>query len=244
VKQRLPLVLSVTALVVALLGTTPLGSAADRAIRTIPPLAKRANSAKVADNAKRLGGLPPSAFARAGTTGGAAAAGPAGPAGPPGPKGDRGQQGPPGPKGDQGAQGPAGLVSAFTKTAGDSGPFNLMPVGTYTVIDSLALPAGRFAVFAKVILSGNDLDASDLCQLVADGDTDFAVSGGTKVASTAALELIHEFKAPGTVDLKCYSPSGHRGTWYAARISAVQVAATTIRVTPGGAKPPTGVNNP
>jgi hypothetical protein len=230
-KQRLPVILSATALVVALLGTTPLGNAANHAIQKIPPLAKRANSAKIADNAKRLGGLRPSAFARAGTATAAGSPGPAGPQGPAGPKGDRGSQGP---KGDTGLQGPAGLVSALTKAAGDSGPFNLMPVGNYTVVDSLSVPAGRFAIFAKILLSGNDLDSSDLCQLFAGGDRDFASAGGSKVSSTAGMNLVHEFTTPGTVELQCYSPAGRRGSWYAARITALQIT-STARAAPGAA---------
>jgi len=50
-KQRLPLLLSATALLVALFGSTPLGTAARQAI---PPLAQHAKTADVADNAKRL----------------------------------------------------------------------------------------------------------------------------------------------------------------------------------------------
>jgi hypothetical protein len=242
-RHRLPRILSATALVVAVLGSTPLGHAAERAVRKIPPLAQRANYARTAgtaDNAKRVGGLPASAFARAGkTTAGAAAGaagaeGPAGPQGPAGPKGDagaKGPQGPQGPKGDTGMQGPAGLVAAFTSSAGDTGPFNLMPVGDYTKIGRLSLPAGRFAIFAKVLLSGNDIDYSDLCKLVAGGDSDFASASGSRVTSMAALTVVHESTQPSTVELQCYSPSGHRGSWYAAKITELQVA-STLRPTP------------
>lgn len=107
-KQRLPLVLSATALIVALLGSTPLGSAARQAI---PPLATHAKTADVAANAKRLNGFKASLRPRAGTIPvllkGAklpAAIGAVGPQGPPGP------QGPQGSKGDRGATGPSGPV--------------------------------------------------------------------------------------------------------------------------------------
>ena len=55
-RSRLPLVLSTTALVVAVLGSTPFGEAASNAIQAVPPLAKRANFATragTADNAKK-----------------------------------------------------------------------------------------------------------------------------------------------------------------------------------------------
>jgi hypothetical protein len=113
-KQRLPLLLSATALLVALLGSTPLGHAARQAI---PPLAQHAKTADVADNAKRLNGFKASRRPRAGTIpvllAGAklpAAIGAVGPAGPPGAAGPQGPSGPPGSKGDRGASGPSGPV--------------------------------------------------------------------------------------------------------------------------------------
>ncbi len=56
-KQRLPLALSVTALAVAVLGGTPLGGAAGRAVADVVPYAKKAGYARragLADNAKLL----------------------------------------------------------------------------------------------------------------------------------------------------------------------------------------------
>jgi hypothetical protein len=98
--KRLPIILSSAALVVALLGATPLGNAAVHAISTIPPLAKRAFHANLADNASRLSGHRASATGGAGTIpvldskgklpASIGAVGPQGPAGPQGPKGDPG----------------------------------------------------------------------------------------------------------------------------------------------------------
>lgn len=65
--KRLPVILSATALVVSVLGATPLGQAAGRAIISIPPLAKRAFHANVADNALKLSGHKASATGGAGT---------------------------------------------------------------------------------------------------------------------------------------------------------------------------------
>jgi len=49
--QRVSTVLSATALLVAVFGATPLGNAANRAIRKVPPFATSAGYAKVAGDA-------------------------------------------------------------------------------------------------------------------------------------------------------------------------------------------------
>jgi hypothetical protein len=107
-RQGLPIVLSAIALLVALLGSTPLGHAARRAI---PPLAKHAKTANYAKNAGAVDGIKASKRPRAGRLvalgpGGKfpAAVGQVGPQGPPGPAGPKGDQGP---KGDPGASGVA-----------------------------------------------------------------------------------------------------------------------------------------
>jgi hypothetical protein len=101
--KRLPLILSTTALVVSLLGTTPLGHAARSAVSTVVPLAKTANYAK---NAAKLNGHGSSLAPRAGqipvvgkngklpaTLGAVGPAGPTGPAGAAGPAGPAGTAG-------------------------------------------------------------------------------------------------------------------------------------------------------
>jgi hypothetical protein len=102
-KKRLPLILSMTALVVSVLGTTPLGQAARSAVSQVVPLAKTATYAK---NAGRLNGHVSSRTPRVGqipvvgatgklpaSLGAVGPAGSAGPAGPAGPKGDAGVSG-------------------------------------------------------------------------------------------------------------------------------------------------------
>lgn len=54
--KRLPIILSAAALVVSVLGATPLGQAAERVVSTIPPFAKRAGYATTAGNALALSG--------------------------------------------------------------------------------------------------------------------------------------------------------------------------------------------
>jgi len=98
-QQRLPVVLSVTALAVALLGTTPLGRAAHELTRVIPAFAKKAG---YASNAGAVDGFRASKTARAGYLVPLGAdgkfpvsvgqVGPAGPVGPPGPAGVSGAE--------------------------------------------------------------------------------------------------------------------------------------------------------
>lgn len=105
-RGRLPLVLSTTALLVAIFGATPLGHAAGRVVHAVPPFATRAGFAKfagTADNAKRLSGHKASAAPKAGDIpvlgangklpASIGAVGPAGPQGPSGPAGARGPKG-------------------------------------------------------------------------------------------------------------------------------------------------------
>lgn len=105
-RTRLPLVLSATALVVALLGSTSLGTASVRLIQSVPPFAKKAGYAKtagfakLADNAAAVNGIraaktpQPGKLLPLGADGKLPASiGAVGPAGPTGPKGDTGAPG-------------------------------------------------------------------------------------------------------------------------------------------------------
>ena len=100
-RQRVSLVLSATALVVALFGSTPLGKAASRAVRAaVPPYAKTAGYAKVAGNSALLNGRKsaysgaPGTILVVGTNGKLpTSVGAVGPQGPKGPKGATGLTG-------------------------------------------------------------------------------------------------------------------------------------------------------
>jgi hypothetical protein len=54
--QRAPFILSATALVVAVLGATPLGHAAGELVTAVPPFAKTAGYAKFAGSSTKLNG--------------------------------------------------------------------------------------------------------------------------------------------------------------------------------------------
>ena len=69
-RQRVPLILSATALVIAVFGATGLGHAAGRVVQSVPPFAKKAGYAKragVAANALALNGHKASTSPAAGT---------------------------------------------------------------------------------------------------------------------------------------------------------------------------------
>lgn len=117
-RQRIPLVLSVTALVVALFGATPLGKAARQAI---PPLAKHSKTSDYATNAGAVNGIKASKRPRVGWLVPLGAGGkfPAsvGQVGPQGAQGEKGEKGDKGDKGDTGAQGPPALSELQIVTA-------------------------------------------------------------------------------------------------------------------------------
>lgn len=123
--RRLPIVLSTTALLVALFGSTPVGQAVGS---NVPLFAKKAGYADRAGNAAALSGIKASKLPRPGMLLPLAAdgrfpasVGLAGSVGPKGDKGDKGAIGPSGPAGPKGANGPAGPVGA----AGPRGPSGL-----------------------------------------------------------------------------------------------------------------------
>jgi Collagen triple helix repeat (20 copies) len=126
VKQRLPLVLSAVALVVAVLGATSIGQAAGRTVlAAIPPLAKHANTANTAKNALAVNGIHASRTRRAGYLIPLGLNGKFPPSvgaiGPRGPRGLRGPAGPAGAPGAPGPTGPAGTAGAVGAT-GPTGP--------------------------------------------------------------------------------------------------------------------------
>ena len=118
-RERLPIVLSGSALLVAMFGATPLGHAAGQAIHAVPPFAKTANFAKFAGNASKLNGRKSTLKGAPGTIpvvgrdgklpASIGAVGPQGQQGPQGAAGPQGQRGSEGPKGSSGPAGPPGV---------------------------------------------------------------------------------------------------------------------------------------
>jgi hypothetical protein len=169
VKERLPLVLSSTAVVIAVFGATPVGHAV---VSAVPPFATHAKTADYATNAGAVNGLKASRRPRVGwlvalgpggkfpaSVGVAGPSGPQGPAGPPGAagpkgatgnKGDKGATGPTGPSGPQGSPGLSGYQVVTAHSAYDATSFK----------DATAMcPAGEKAVGGSQTWSGNGLVA-------------------------------------------------------------------------------------
>ena len=128
-RQRAPLVLSITALIVAVFGATPLGHAAGQFVSAVPPFAKTAGHAKVAANSLKLNGRrstltgAPGTIPVVGMDGKLPASiGAVGAQGPQGPKGDAGATGATGAKGDKGAEGATNVtIRQASITNGGSG---------------------------------------------------------------------------------------------------------------------------
>jgi hypothetical protein len=119
VKERLPLIFSLTALLIALFGATPVGRAV---VSAVPPFANHAKTADFAKNAGAVNGIKASTRPRVGwlvalgkggkfpaSVGVAGPSGPQGPTGPAGPAGASGGAGPRGVSGPKGETGPPGI---------------------------------------------------------------------------------------------------------------------------------------
>ena len=115
-RQRLPLILSTTALVVAVFGSTPLGEAAlDQVLPRNSVGTTQLRNNAVTGVKVRNRSLRAVDFAR-----GQLPAGPTGPAGPVGPVGPAGPAGTPGANGAPGAPGISGLQVVYTTGVNDS----------------------------------------------------------------------------------------------------------------------------
>src|SRR4051794_35113598 len=151
-RQRAPLVLSVTALVIAVFGTTPLGHAAVRLAETVPPFAKTAGFAKSAgtsDNARLLAGHRASLIAAPGIV---PFTGPNGRLSPSlGAIGPQGQPGTNGAKGDKGDKGDTGSAGATTAVVRQGTP---KEVGPSTTLDADCQPGERATGGGATVVGG------------------------------------------------------------------------------------------
>jgi len=98
-------------------------------------------------------------------------------------------------------------TSAFAAVdiAGEGGVPNTM-----TTIRRLLLPAGKYAIFAKLTIDFSELDSDTRiadCQLMAGGDVDTGrisdFEGDSFGAGVMSLMLVHEFAGEGFVELAC-----------------------------------------
>lgn len=222
VKERLPIAISIAALVVAVLGTTGLGEAAQNGVT--------AGTAK----AKRATGLGAEKSTARGPRG---RRGPRGYRGYRGYRGLRGFQGPPGDKGDKGDQGPNG-TDAFEVIS--STPITVIGNTFETAATVLTMPlaAGKYLVTAQATIVGT-ADGTAVCRarapgVVGPGSSSTARSQiGTVAGSTRADTLSMVFGVsvtdPGAVHLRCWEENGTGAdpTATATSIAAVKVGNLT-----------------
>jgi hypothetical protein len=216
VKQRLPVVLSLTALVVAVLGSTSVGQAV---VSAVPPFAKRAGYAKRAGDAGSVGGIKASRQPRAGLLVPLGADGKfppsVGAAGPQGEKGDRGPQGLTGPQGATGRPGPshayATANSSYVKVAKALGATNFyattlakadVPAGSYVITFKTNLVFSKgYAILdcALEFTTGSQSSQGDFTEIV----PGVSLTGGVSVSEDATLEDAMTFKATTTIAARC-----------------------------------------
>jgi hypothetical protein len=164
--------ISITALVVAVFGTTPLGHAAgEKLAAAVPPFAKTAGYAKFAGNSTKLNSRKstlkgaPGTIPVVGPDGKLPAAiGAVGPQGPRGPKGEKGEKGDKGTTGDIGAPGLSGYEIVSTTNAVATAGFNSATVscpagkkalgGGFETIGPYAPDAGPFPIHSVPTGSG------------------------------------------------------------------------------------------
>jgi hypothetical protein len=165
-QNRLPVVLSTTALLVAVFGATPLGHAASRAIHAVPPFAKTASFAKFAGNASKLNGRKSTLSGAPGTIPVVGRNGKL-----PASIGAVGLQGPQGLKGPTGPTGPAGLEGE----KGESGP-GVLYSKVYAKQSQVVVAGGTYAI-AKVDCNPGDLPVYSNENLGGGGNVDLITEG-------------------------------------------------------------------
>lgn len=172
------------------------------------------------------------------TLGAQGPAGPAGPAGPVGPVGFTGPQGPQGPQGVQGVPGANGMGPAFLFVRA---PHEFEDTRLSTTLGTLLitadLPAGSWALTAVSTVTGTTLDKeyAAQCFVVAGSDVDFSTAIARDAGSTAGETqvtnlMLHTFTSPGTATLTCITSTGQPAAWNGAKLTAIQVASTTVVV--------------
>jgi hypothetical protein len=227
-RERLPLLLSATALLVAVFGATPAGHAAGRVIHAVPPFAKRAGFAKfagTADNAKRLSGHRASTSPKAGdipvvgangklpTSIGAvgppgppgpagSGRGPQGPAGPQGPKGATGPPGAPGAQGPPGTQGPVGPSQAYVNYGG---PAQTFTPGLTKTMATVTVPPGSYTLLANVRYSQVTIGCSFVAAGTLRQKTGFG-SGSAELTMLVIGDLTTDTSTP--IFLRCNAVLG------------------------------------
>jgi Collagen triple helix repeat (20 copies) len=190
VKDRLPIAISVAALVVALLGVTGLGEAAQDGVTAGVSKAKSAAGLSASKVSARRGPR-----------------GPRGRRGPRGYRGPRGFQGPPGDKGDKGDKGDRGPSEALS--ARTTIPVVIDATSSATADLVLARPgavAGNYAIAGTVTLEGSG-GGVIVCEGRAgtdSGSAEASVGGSGTGTTTLPVAFGGRLAATGSIELRCW----------------------------------------
>ena len=216
--EQMRTALAVSALVVAVLGWTPIGEAARDAV--FPP--NSVGTAQLRGNAVtspkiRNGSVAGIDIQKRTITGvhvkqGSLVAG-----------NFKAGQLPAGPKGEKGDKGADGTVAAYTRQTG-TGALQSLTTSQATLV-SLALPAGRYAIVGRIQISWEPGSASyfGICRLVAGAKVDLVqVSGEGVHNDIGTLSLLVDFPAAANVSLTCADLAGSQARWSKARLTAIE----------------------
>lgn len=219
-RDRLPLVLSATALLVAVFGATPLGQAAYNAVvpnNSVGSAQLRngaVTEAKLRGDAVTSGKVKNRSLKAIDFAAGQIPSGPAGPKGEKGEKGEKGSKGDTGPSDGYSDDSPG--PSAFT-------------AGPQTRVATLRIPgAGKYLLWAKTWLNRPTAGQPTqfTCWLVADTVKDLSfASAPTGLQQTTTNMLAIDVKEATTVNLNCTGSGA--GTANSSRIIAIKVGSLT-----------------
>ncbi len=132
--------------------------------------------------------------------------GPQGPMGPTGPQGPTGPEGPPGPTGPTGPQGPAGISNMSIARQGTASvPLNNAEVEVL----SLTVPAGTYAISAKVSVSNADAAVQAAhCTLSTGDSSEVQIAAGNLVGEMISLLDADTFASDTAIVLTCFTLNG------------------------------------
>ena len=138
-----------------------------------------------------------------------------------------GAQGPKGATGAQGVQGPQGPSNGFgSAIAPSSTPLTATPA----VVRSLALPAGSYVVWAKVLgllASGTSFVSCDLVN-PAGASVDFATTDlDPATVPFNTMSLTGVMSGGGNATLKCFAGQATGASAFYAHLTAIQVGSST-----------------
>jgi hypothetical protein len=198
VKDRLPIAISVAALVVAVLGSTGLGEAAQNGVTSGVAKAKQATGLSAQKSTARRGPR-----------------GPRGRRGPRGYRGPRGFQGPPGDKGDKGDKGDRGPSEAIA--ARSSIPVGIDATSSATanaVLVRPSVPVGNYAITARVTVE-TTLGLVVACEGRAgtdSGSAETSVGGSGSGTETLSISFGARLGATGSIELRCWRKTNPAST--------------------------------